>query len=209
MNLDSNLITNKFDVKSENDTINKLKVNNNQSQDMHVSKKQIDNIFNIKTKKEFYYMNKMNEKKTLIKKNIKYNFNIFEIVFASFCKLCLPNNLKLKNILNQKANNILNITLDVAYYIRNQILFDIIIKTILDENIKSIVNFLSRPIISIDKENKNEFSDFYRSYKEDDFQDFSKELTNLLNKSKINIKEKKLISIANNHLKDLLIKNMK
>ena len=206
VNLDSNLITNKLDVKSDNDTINKLKINNNQSQDMYVQKKKITNIFNLKRTKSFYYVNNINEK-TLIKKYIKYNFNIFEIIFASFCKCCLPKNLKVKNNLNVKANNILNITLDVAYYIRNQLLFDIINKTILDEKIKSIVNFLCRPIISIDKENKNEFSDFYRSYKEDDFQYFSNELTNLVNKSKTNIKEKKLISLANSHLQDLIINN--
>ena len=100
------------------------------------------------------------------------------------------------------------INLYIAYYIRNQILFDILIKTILDENLKSIVNFLCRPIISTDTENKNEFSDFYRSYKEEDFEDFSRELTNLVNKSKTNIKEKKLFSLSNSHLKDLLIKNI-
>ena len=133
-NLDRNLINDKFDVKSDNDTINKLKVNNNQSEDMYVSKKYTTNIFNLRRTKSFYDINKMNEK-TLIKKYIKYNYNIFEIVFTYFCKYCLPKNLKLKNNLNKKANDILYINLDVAYFIRNQLLFDIINKTILDMRI--------------------------------------------------------------------------
>ena len=87
-------------------------------------------------------------------------------------------------------------------------LFNIINETILDDHVKSIVNFLSRPIISINKDNdKNDFEKFYRSYKESDFNKFSEDLSKLLQKPKKEIRERKLISLANKHLKDFLCSN--
>ena len=46
----------------------------------------------------------------------------------------------------------------------------------MDEQIKSIVNFLCRPIISINNDIKNDFSDFYRKYEEADFDKFCEEI---------------------------------
>ena len=77
----------------------------------------------------------------------------------------------------------------------------------MDENIKSIVNFLCRPIISINNDNKNEFADFYRSYEETDFDKFCKEIKQLAQKPKKKIKEKKLIMLSNKQLKNFLINN--
>ena len=76
------------------------------------------------------------------------------------------------------------------------------------EHIKSITNFLCRPIISInDNKEKNELSEFYLQYKENDFYKFSEEINNLIQKPKKKIKEKKLIFLSNKHLKDLIGKN--
>ena len=87
-------------------------------------------------------------------------------------------------------------------------LFNIINETILDDHVKSIVNFLSRPIISINKDNsKNDIEEFYRSYKENDFNKFYDEFMKLVQKPKKEIRERKLISLANKHLKDFLISN--
>ena len=84
-------------------------------------------------------------------------------------------------------------------------LFDIVYKTILDENVKGIINFLCRPIISIKNDIKKDNYNFYRSYKENDFIEFSEELTNLIEKKEKKIKEKRLINLSNEHLKDLLV----
>ena len=165
-------------------------------------KLQTDNIYRPKNSENIY------NKKSSIKynsnedkKKINYNFNIFEIIFAFFCKCCLCKKLKLKNIINEKASDFLNINLDIVSYIRNQILFDIINETILDEQVKSIVNFLCRPVLSINHDIKNNFSDFYKLYDEKDFTKFSEELIELIQKPNKSIREKKLIKLSNNRLK--------
>ena len=165
-------------------------------------KLQTDNIFRPKNSENIY------NKKSSIKynsnedkKKINYNFNIFEIIFAFFCKCCLCKKLKLKNIINEKASDFLNINLDIVSYIRNQILFDIINETILDEQVKSIVNFLCLPVLSINHDIKNNFSDFYKLYDEKDFTKFSEELIELIQKPNKSIREKKLIKLSNNRLK--------
>ena len=81
------------------------------------------------------------------------------------------------------------------------ILFDIINRTIVDDNKKEIINFLCRPIISVNGNEKQEFHKFYRKYKERDFEKFINNLEDLLNKPEKSHKENKLISISNEHLK--------
>ena len=116
--------------------------------------------------------------------------------------------LGIKYNINKKAVNIINNSLDIVAYVQNVMLFNIINETILDDHVKSIVNFLIRPIISINKDNdKNDFEEFYRSYKESDFNKFSEDLSKLLRKPKKEIRERKLISLANKHLKDFLGNN--
>ena len=96
----------------------------------------------------------------------------------------------------------------IVIFVRNQLLFNILNETILDEQIKSIANFLCRPILSInDNKEKNELSEFYLQYKEDDFNKCSEQLIHLVQKPKKKIKEKKLISLSNKHLKNLIAKN--
>ena len=96
----------------------------------------------------------------------------------------------------------MNYNLDIVTYIRNQILFNIINETVLDDQIKSIINFLCRPVLSINHDIKNNFSDFYEMYEEKHFNKFSEELLELVQKPKKSIREKKLILLSNNHLKD-------
>ena len=90
--------------------------------------------------------------------------------------------------------------LDIVSYVRNQILFNIINEIILDEKTKSIVNFLCHPVISKNKEPKDNFFDIYRIYEEKDFNKFSQELLDLIQKPNKSVREKKLIRLSNNHL---------
>ena len=70
-------------------------------------------------------------------------------------------------------------------------LFNIINETLLADQIKSIIKFLCRPIVSIDdNKNKKETPDFYKIYKEDDFNKFSEEMIELVKKQKKRIKKK-------------------
>ena len=131
-----------------------------------------------------------------------YNsFNIIEIIFTQFFKCFMTNSMTIKNDVNEKANSILYQKLDIRTYIRNMILFDIINQTILDENKKEIVNFLCRPVICYDKKNKNDFINFYKRYKETDFNNFSEKIKQLLSQEKKEDREKRIISISNEHLK--------
>lgn len=91
--------------------------------------------------------------------------------------------------------------MDIITYVRNMIFFDINNQINIDNNNKTIFNFLSRPIISLEKNQKNEFDDLYRTYKEKDFKKFSDEIQNLAQKPSKNHMEDKLLSVSNEHLK--------
>ena len=112
--------------------------------------------------------------------------------------------LSVKNEVNENANKIIYIKLDIITYVRNMLLFDIINRTILSDDKKEIINFLCRPLISINKEQKNEFEEFYKCYDESDFDKFENDIKNLLNKSIKAEKENKLIILSKEHLKDFV-----
>ena len=143
--------------------------------------------------------NKRKKRKKIIK---AYNsFNIFEIIITEFLKCCKTRKMEVKSDANEKANHILFKKLDVISYTRNMILFDIMNQINLNDSNKDIINFLCRPIISIEKNQKNYFDEFYKPYKEKDFKKFSDEIRNITQKQERDEKDNKLISISNDHLK--------
>ena len=92
--------------------------------------------------------------------------------------------------------------MDIITYVRNMILFDLLNRIILDESKKTIMNFICRPVISINDNNqKNEFDLFYRKYRERDFKKFYQEIQNLSKKQNKEEKDNKLVSYSNAHLK--------
>ena len=151
--------------------------------------------------------NKVIKKDKKLDKNnseeIVYNFNVFEIFANTFCSKCLKGNLKLKSELNSKAIELLYTKLDIHAYLRNMFLFDIINQTIIDRKKKNIINFLSRPTISIHKDLKEE-EIFYRDYEEDDFDKLYEGIVKLTQKTIKQEKEKKLIKLCNNSFKEFL-----
>ena len=136
--------------------------------------------------------------------NVDYNFNICEVICSILFRCCQPRKLKIKNNLNEKANSILYNKLDIVLYVRNMILFDILNETFLGNDAIDIINFLSRPIISLKEEVKNEFPIFYHRYKTNDFDKFYGEIVTLSQKPNKKKEETELISITNKHLKMLL-----
>ena len=144
------------------------------------------------------------EKSKNKKEKIQNSFNIFEIVLSQFFCCFLCGNLKIKNDMNEKANKIIFKKMDVVTYVRNMILFDLFNQNSLDDNKKNIINFLSRPIISIDKKVKHKFAEFYGNYREKDFNKFYDSVQELVKNPKRNEGEIGLISISNEHLKDFL-----
>ena len=111
---------------------------------------------------------------------------------------------KIKNNFNEKAIKILNNKLDIVLYIRNMLLFDIFNKTVIDDSKKSIINFLCRPILSLNENEEDKFSEFYHNYKEKDFDSFILNISKLINKYPKEEREKKLASLCYKHL-DILI----
>ena len=134
-------------------------------------------------------------------KTIENSFNIFEVIITQFLKCCMSKNMRIKNDSNEKANELLFQKMDVITYIRNMILFDIVNQAFIDDNKKSVINFLCRPVINPDIKINGEFDLFYKNYKEKDFNKYYAKIRELTQKSNIDEQDKKLISISNEHLK--------
>ena len=173
------------------------------------------NIFNLKKTKT--YIDKGNgaklDKKEMKKesKNIKnkkkqdkFSFNVLEIIISLIFSNCLNGHLKLKNSLSDKANVFLYNKLDIILFIRNMILLDIINNIILDDKEKDIVNFISRPIIPSNNEDFGKQDIFYIKYKNNDFDKFYDSFSGLIEKGDKNKKEKILIGLTNEKLKELI-----
>ena len=81
-----------------------------------------------------------------------YSYNLNEMIGKSICYCYFKNKKSFKSKMNliKQSNNALDNKLDVVLYIRNMILFDIINQVYLEN--KSIINFLSRPIIYLNPE---------------------------------------------------------
>ena len=84
------------------------------------------------------------------------------------------------------------------------LLFDIINQTILEDNIKHIINFVSRPVLSLNKNEDDESESFYKNYTNTEFDKFSKEIYEFAKKSDKKPIEKRLLNISNKHLKDFI-----
>ena len=170
-----------------------------------------DNKLNInKGKADINYKENKNEilpsplptsEKNIKSPKIKNSFNVFEIIITQFFKCCICHDIKIKKIVNENANEIINQKLDIITYIRNMILFDIINRTILDDDRKEIINFLCRPIITVNNNEKNEFDIFYKNYKKQNFEKLSNNIKGLLQNPEKLEKEQKLLYFCKEHRK--------
>ena len=104
-----------------------------------------------------------NENEEIKEKDAKKNlidfssYNIFEVIGSLKIFFCKSKKFKNKINLIEQANSLINDKLDVVFYIRNMILFELINKIYLEN--KNILNFLSRPIIYCNDENEDENKD--------------------------------------------------
>ena len=95
-----------------------------------------------------------------IKKNlIDYSsYNILEIIGSFKIFFCTSKKFKRKINLFRQADSLIKDKLDAIFYIKNMILFELINNIYLDN--KDILQFLSRPIIYFENNNKKEKSEF-------------------------------------------------
>ena len=139
--------------------------------------------------------------KDILNKNLTFTFNIFEVIISSFCKCCMTKELTLKKNINSKATELLYNKLDIVTYIRNMILLDVFNEILLGDDKKDIFNFISRPLLSIQKDEKYDLSQFYQHYSEKDFNKFYNAISELMQKSEKKEIEKNLIFLVNKNLK--------
>ena len=127
------------------------------------------------------------------------SYNIFEMIWSFKLCCCKTRNFKNKVNIFKQARIMIDRKLDIVFYIRNMILFEYINKISL--NNKSIINFLSRPIIYIngDKKEKNpEFS----------FNDIVTEKSSEINEGENKEKTNKKLKRGNSqYIKDELYKS--
>ena len=135
---------------------------------------------------------------------VKFSFNLFEIIIISFFKCCMTKNMTYKNNLTLKARNIISNKLDIVQYIRNMILFDILIQILVEDNKKDIFNFLIRPKLSLNINEENIENKFYLDYTEADFDKFYNAILEMTQNSNSIKSEKKLIYKVNQELKKLI-----
>ena len=138
----------------------------------------------------------------------EFSYNVFEIFISKFFCCCMSRRLRLKKKITEKANNILYNKLDIVLFMRNMILLDIMSKLLVDtsDNKNGIIKFLSKPVISVAKKEQNELDKSSKTYNETDFDNFYYEISELVQKAEKRETEKKLLSLSNQQLKELVNK---
>ena len=141
------------------------------------------------------------EKKRL---KLSSSFNIFEILISKFFSPCMTKNLSLKKTLNIKALDILYKEFDIALHVRNMIILDIMNRILLEYHNKDISKFVSRPVLSLYKEDEKYYDNINRNYCEEDFNNFYGDASELIQRPQKSKIETKLVSILTEKLNGLL-----
>jgi hypothetical protein len=127
------------------------------------------------------------------------SYNIFEMIWSFKLCCCKTKNFKNKVNIFKQARIMIDRKLDIVFYIRNMILFEYINKISL--NNKSIINFLSRPIIYINGDKKEKNPDF-------SFNDIVTEKSSEINEGENKEKTNKKLKRGNSqYIKDELYKS--
>ena len=212
--MDSNRKINQI-IKKRNKVIDRnMDINMN----IRIHSRNKEHIYELKSKnsykekeneKDSYYSSEMTSTEEWTRENIRnrkinYKFNICEVICSTLFHCGLPIDLKRKQNINEKANNIIFQKLDYVLYVRNMILFDLLNDYMLSEDKKNIINFISRPVISVNKDEKIKTLPFYKKYKASDFLKLSESISNTVQSSKGELKENKLINFSNRQLKKLV-----
>ena len=211
-----NKLQKNFSIEKNDSTIRKvsLLINENEhGKQEKIYKRDLD----LKSSRESYNINnkksilidteniQKNVKNSKSKTIIKYSFNFFEIFAIKFCPKCIKGKLDLKNKLNSKANELLYYKLDICLYLRNMFLFDIFNQFLIETELKEVINFLSRPMISVNKETKKFYDEiYYKNFDDNNFDKLYESILNIKAKYEKGKKGDKLIKLANIKLKEFL-----
>ena len=83
------------------------------------------------------------------------------------------------------------------------LLIEIMNDVLLNANNKDVINFLYRPILSLNKKEEKESIKSYDNYKEIDFDKFYEKISLIIQKPDITQKEKQIIFLTQQKLLDL------
>ena len=160
---------NKFNkLKELKELIDKIHENerNEQNNIVQISPFTTRNISTIRTLNNNNFIrrntnSRLNNDLKTTEKLINYeNYNLFEMILSQKLFFCKSKSFESKISLFSQAKNIIDDKLDIIYYIRKMILFEIINEIQLEN--KNIINFLSRPIIYL-----KDIKDRKKKYKND------------------------------------------
>ena len=115
----------------------------------------------------------------------------------------MTKNLKLKKEINLKSTNLLNHKLDISLFVKNMILIDVMNEILLREHKEVVTQFLSRPVISLKKEEK-ELDKNKKESNENAFDKFYNEMMDIIKKTELIDNEKAIIALLNKKLKELI-----
>ena len=132
-------------------------------------------------------------------------FEIIKISFYTFCKCCEKNiKLKAKEKIVKEAMDIFDKKLDIYIYIKNMILIDIMYQILMSDINKDYINFLSRSLNYLNKNDKKEKEELYEIYaptiklNSDYSNKLYKKFLKLIGKENKTEIEKKIISLYKN-----------
>ena len=180
-------------------TTEEIILNSNNNLKHYLSHMEIGNN-NIKSsiKKDNCYLNQ----------KIYFKYNFCELLILVFCKFLSGRKLKLKNILFKKGEKLLFLSSDILSYLKNMQILDILTHILLEPNQINMLNFISKPVISFNKQINSKKTISWNlkdnEEKEKDINEFCKgykELQTTIKKTKI---DKKFITIINEELDDLI-----
>jgi len=88
-------------------------------------------------------------------------------------------------------------------YIKNAILIDILNQALINDNMKSMTKFISRPIISLSKSGERDLNQFYKNYAVTDFDNLYENISEMSKKPSLTQAEQKIISLVYNELNEM------
>ena len=139
-----NVIISEYGINSKT---NMKEKNQNKNNDIYTVTEYTDrNIYN--TTGDNDIISEIELGKDELTKNIEYGFSYLDKMISKLCKCCLTKELRIKAYLARQAERLLYNKLDIALYVRNMLLFDIMNETVINSETKDIINYLTRPIIS-------------------------------------------------------------
>ena len=166
------------------DNTNIISNSNNNALSNNLNRRDSNSLFKIESP-EIKETNTNTNKKN--KKNlIDYSsYNILEIIGSFKIFFCTSKKFKRKINLFRQADSLIKDKLDAIFYIKNMILFELINNIYLDN--KDILQFLSRPIIYFENNNKKEKSEIGNN---NDMANISLEIYGEIDEKKIDEKKK-------------------